>query len=709
MKTKPHSTFCILRYFFTIAALCGLCLCYSPKVFAQTDPIEPRLTAERQGDAVALRWIGGSGIRLQRADCACPDGALWQDVPGTDTNCTVLMATGESAEFYRLVDAFADTDADFLTRGEEEAGWTIYVDTSGYCDPRIVEQRDVSSDPELGDTDGDGLSDAEEWLLGTDPRAVDTDRDGLTDYEEWFRWMTSPTSVDTDGDARGPDHNLPPSATLFDGNELRLLHTSPTLDDTDGDGRTDYEEYDQPGRNLLVAQLPKLDVEFVDEVDIRLDVEYAEEAGASRQYGGQLTTSHTDTEETSSANTVKASVTAGAESKAGFFDGGVGTKLELTAGYEHVWTSTTSDSDTMENSYSDYTTDSRTRTETAASGSMSGSIRLVNTGPITYTLTDFGLDVRYWSPGSGATNGSFKTLATLVPALGAGGITLAPGDSTPVLQVQATGLNASRVKEFMARPNSLYLEPAFYELENAEGLNFDYLEEVTRWRTARVEIDYGDGRNEEYRVATNVERNQDGSYAGVTLGNVLNNMLHIPFQTAPRQTVEPGSTSNERVLTSLNHVNMISPANGFWVVVGYGEGTSPANVDFENIALHAGNQLLLMFVRDEDGDGLFAAEEQHYGTSDTAAPEVLDSMDTDADGLWDEFEARTGWNVVLPTRTYHVYSDPRTTDQDGDGLTDYQESRSSAREPTPLKLIQMRMASPMTWTDTRSFPPECCM
>jgi len=159
-----------------------------------------------------------------------------------------------------------------------------------------------------------------EWIIGTDPRSTDTDRDGLSDSEEWFRWLTSPTSVDTDGDARGPNQNLPPSATLFDGNELRLLHTSPTLDDTDGDGRTDYEEYDQPGRNLLVAEVPKLDVQLVDDVDIRLDVQYAEEAGKTFEYGTELSESTTTTHSFYNENSMEASLTLGYEQTFGLFN-----------------------------------------------------------------------------------------------------------------------------------------------------------------------------------------------------------------------------------------------------------------------------------------------------------------------------------------------------------------------------------------------------
>jgi len=103
----------------------------------------------------------------------------------------------------------------------------------------------------------DGLGDNEEYAYQTDPQNNDTDGDGLWDGEELHRCYTSPVSVDTDGDARGPDPStasstLPPYAGLFDGHELytpdqravppgergaiKLGATSPALDDTDGDG-----------------------------------------------------------------------------------------------------------------------------------------------------------------------------------------------------------------------------------------------------------------------------------------------------------------------------------------------------------------------------------------------------------------------------------------------------------------------------------------
>ncbi|MGB2982641.1 MAG: hypothetical protein WBC63_02135, partial [Candidatus Bipolaricaulia bacterium] len=50
------------------------------------------------------------------------------------------------------------------------------------------------------DSDGDGLSDAEEAVLSTDALNPDSDGDGLTDGEEYLERFTDPLSEDTDGD-----------------------------------------------------------------------------------------------------------------------------------------------------------------------------------------------------------------------------------------------------------------------------------------------------------------------------------------------------------------------------------------------------------------------------------------------------------------------------------------------------------------------------
>lgn len=54
--------------------------------------------------------------------------------------------------------------------------------------------------PPSPDADGDGLTDAEEAVLGTDPHNPDTDGDGLLDGEEVDDAATDPLQADTDGD-----------------------------------------------------------------------------------------------------------------------------------------------------------------------------------------------------------------------------------------------------------------------------------------------------------------------------------------------------------------------------------------------------------------------------------------------------------------------------------------------------------------------------
>ena len=74
------------------------------------------------------------------------------------------------------------------------------------------------------DSDGDGLTDQEEKVLGTKIDVADTDADGLTDWAEVKIYKTNPLNPDTDGDTykdgqeviNGYDPLLPGSARLYE-------------------------------------------------------------------------------------------------------------------------------------------------------------------------------------------------------------------------------------------------------------------------------------------------------------------------------------------------------------------------------------------------------------------------------------------------------------------------------------------------------------
>lgn len=94
-----------------------------------------------------------------------------------------------------------------------------------------------------GDSDGDGLVDTQEAVLGTDPNNRDTDGDGLSDGDEVLIYSTDPRNRDTDGDI------------LTDYDEVMIHKTNPRLADTDGDGIPDGLEVAQ-GTDPLVPNPP---------------------------------------------------------------------------------------------------------------------------------------------------------------------------------------------------------------------------------------------------------------------------------------------------------------------------------------------------------------------------------------------------------------------------------------------------------------------
>jgi hypothetical protein len=115
-----------------------------------------------------------------------------------------------------------DSDGDFLLDTWEEEH---FGNNDGTIDPGEL---DVSDGTE--DADADGATDRQEQNANSDPNVKDSDGDGLEDGPEINTHGSDPTLVDTDGD------------TLLDGAEVNTHGSDPTLTDSDGDTLNDDEE-----------------------------------------------------------------------------------------------------------------------------------------------------------------------------------------------------------------------------------------------------------------------------------------------------------------------------------------------------------------------------------------------------------------------------------------------------------------------------------
>jgi len=101
-----------------------------------------------------------------------------QDCAGADTDVTAGRCRADADDSTTTSPVLADTDNGGVRDGAEDANLDGRVDV-GELDPN-----NPADDSSVIDTDGDGLSDAQEQTLGSDPNDADTDDDGLPDGME---------------------------------------------------------------------------------------------------------------------------------------------------------------------------------------------------------------------------------------------------------------------------------------------------------------------------------------------------------------------------------------------------------------------------------------------------------------------------------------------------------------------------------------------
>jgi outer membrane protein OmpA-like peptidoglycan-associated protein len=165
-------------------------------------------------------------------------GAMWygDDINGESFDPAIRAGGGVMYHFNDEWAVRADVRT-FIAGNNTEANMIIDGGVVWYWGAKVPPRFVAVGGPE--DSDGDGLTDAEEMEIGTDPYDPDTDKDGLTDGQEVKTYGTDPLNPDTDFDM------------LKDGEEVLIYMTDPLNPDTDGGGVSDGHEVLEDGTDPL--------------------------------------------------------------------------------------------------------------------------------------------------------------------------------------------------------------------------------------------------------------------------------------------------------------------------------------------------------------------------------------------------------------------------------------------------------------------------
>ncbi|MQX54512.1 hypothetical protein [Alcanivorax sediminis] len=579
-----------------------------------------------------------------------------------------------------------DSDGDGLADNDEQRGWLVRTyNTSGDEDIR-----EVSSDPLNPDTDEDGLSDSQERNLGTNPRNRDSDADGLADAHEFNGLFSNPNRQDSDGDG------------ISDGSEVSFFKTSPLLSDTDGDQITDGDEVILANRNARLADLPQpvIRVESLGlELDVRLEKTDEEGATTSEDISVSSTLSQSDSRTRSKTSEVNDKVSAGVTVKQGYELNTIkpsfklSGSVEVSAGYEHSWSSSWSDESTKatQEEYNKSLASSQevsqgtSVTRTVQDARISTLVYLSTAGDVAFTLKDLQItalvdDVR--NPGN------YVPVATLVPADTTDNqFNLGPlrGEVGPLI-FSAKDIFPGQVERLMESPSGVIFKIANYNIEDESGRNFAFSSQEVIDRTVSLSLDFGgEPATEYYRVASSFGQpvgrlasklavqagiseselryyyglldsdttsplafDPAGKNIGVVFHDVMQDVLGLKHYAAGNDTQNEAERFNSYATTvdasGIERITRIRQSEGNpetqsgWtiltptgLIMGGALSFGSGDLKADDQQLFSGTGISMAYVQDRDSDRIPARLEALHSCSDNEA-------NSDGDSLSDYFE-----------------------------------------------------------------------
>lgn len=209
------------------------------KLYGEVKNTNDSVVFSKYGDIV----IESQNVNLNGLVYA-PFGSVTIDAQNLNLNNVVIIAESivltcpnVNANNSSNASSFVGTTSEPLDIPYDE--WQYMKDENENGCPDFFE--DPSNWTLLPDSDGEGIPDVIEIVLGSDIYNVDTDSDGLDDYYEVFTLLTDPTIVDTDGNGISDYDEDYDKDGLSNGEEYHL-GTEPEMRDTDRDGLSDADE-----------------------------------------------------------------------------------------------------------------------------------------------------------------------------------------------------------------------------------------------------------------------------------------------------------------------------------------------------------------------------------------------------------------------------------------------------------------------------------
>lgn len=581
----------------------------------------------------------------------------------------------------------ADTDGDGLSDASELEGWTVTV-TNGN---NQVSTTKVTSDPNLPDTDNDGINDLEEQNKNTDPRKADTDNDGLSDTQELSVFNTNPNNKDSDNDG------------LSDGDEVNKHKTSPILKDTDGDQIEDKKEVNLTTSDPRIADIPMHLIE-IEDVSLSLNVVFTETKSDNTTSTESKTVSTTLEESTSNTTGTTDSATDDWYAKLGASvkgsigltgpvpNGSIETQYSAEGGLSgsSTFTADNSSTESATKSYQNSLTKDQSVSKGSSvarnvdKGSVSVTVNIKNLGQIPFTMKNLKIDAFLQSPSNPTV---LERMATLVEAgLPNNGIsTIAVGgNEVKTKPFEASEVFPNAVEQLMRSPDSIIFKISGYELIAENTRNYAFINKDINDSTTKFFIDYGTAATfERNRIATFDAVNNSG---GVTVAQALEDILgfkHFDEDKNPTNTLTPNDVKNSystRVIGGVETLwrvrdiarDKVDKPTQEWYLLR--ESGIDRSIPVRDFVLSPGVSATLSYGQDKDKDGVVARIEARRGSND-------EKINSDGDDLTDREEIYEGWTISVTKDagssatpiTLKVLSNPGRTDSDGDGLTDTQE------------------------------------